>query len=88
MIYPGGAQRRIHGLSQMQARGGASQSSSSNGNDKSIGDVEMVPVENPMLKSKPEVTGNSSEDIDSNRGEGDQDNEHSGESRKRTASSI
>ncbi len=68
--------------------GGAPQSSSSNGNDKSIGEVEMVPVENPMLKSKPEVTSNSSEDIDSNRGERSPDYEHSGESRKRTASSI
>ena len=41
-----------------------------------------------MLKSKPEVTSNSSEDIDSNRGERSPDYEHSGESRKRTASSI
>eukprot|EP00944_MAST-04C_sp_MAST-4C-sp1_P015785 g15785.t1 len=60
--------------------GGDPQSPSSNGNDNSIGDVEMVPVENPMLKSKPEVK--------SNRDEVGQDNEHIGESRKRTASSI
>ena len=68
--------------------GGVPQSSSSNGVDKGIHEVEMVAVENPMIKSKPDVRLTSSVNIGSNVDEIGQENKGVEESRKRTASSI